>query len=363
MDKISKQDKKITIVSTNCPDFTIKASPENLYVLKNGILKTSNYCLSDSDNYIDLYMNTFVDLKKSKSKKQKNIEKSAIYYDHSLYNGYLNTLLFPSKSNQINGYYHDGDTHNDVSIKDTTKHYTMEIYEHGNAQRKFAKNILRTGLEINDSNFQKLDSFYLKSRACHGAYFDDNTNIFTEIQKKLKNCDNKEPKCFVRLVKKDYISQTCMILNKERGTRRFTDLPKSNKENKPVIYEELYADKDKYFDYYYVTKDAIYKVPHVLVHNRVDLIDTGGFDQVFQKYQHQNIDLNKDTQDEYDNKNKSSTIDELAKRCKEEIEFSECDDLKKDLEEYVKKKKQQEYKKRCENNLISLRPKQWRDFY
>lgn len=63
-----------------------------------------------------------------------------------------------------------------------------------------------------------------------------------------------------------------------------------------VDYEKLSEEKDKHFDYYYVTKDAIYKVPHELVHNRVRLIDEGKFDKEFQKTQ--NIDINQGCQDD-----------------------------------------------------------------
>ena len=52
--------------------------------------------------------------------------------------------------------------------------------------------------------------------------------------------------------------------------------------------EALEKNKDKYFDYYYVEKEKIYKVPHELVKNRVSLTNSkdknNDFESKFNKY-------------------------------------------------------------------------------
>ena len=193
-----------------------------------------------------------------------------------------------------------------MNIRQQTKHLTALILNHGNEEQKFQSNqdglLSRHFERIKDEDFQRLSSCYIKSTSCHGAYYDGTTTIFDEIQKKLQRCENNAPKCFVRLVKKDHILtyQDVIDDNGQRVGVKYLPLTKFSEEaydsKEMVDYEKLSEEKDKYFNYYYVTKDAIYKVPHELVHNRVRLIDEGKFDKEFQKTQ--NIDINQDCQDD-----------------------------------------------------------------
>lgn len=218
---------------------------------------------------------------------------------------------------------------NKMNINSQTKHLTALILNHGDEEQKFQNNkdnLLSEYFErIKDKDFKRLSSCYIKSAACHGAYYDGTTSIFDEIQEKLRLCKDNAPKCFVRLVKKDHILvyQDVIDDNGQRVGVKYLPLTKFSEEafksKEMVDYEKLSEEKDKYFDYYYVTKDAIYKVPHELVHNRVKLIDEGKFEKEFQKTQ--NIDINSDVQEE--NKVK-------ARKIQPEVDFKEFYDSKKE---------------------------------
>ena len=183
-----------------------------------------------------------------------------------------------------------------ITFPQHIKHLTTQIRAHGDEERTFIsynfkekKDLPIEGLvldhmeRIDDKDFQKLDSFYLKSGACHGAYHDTKTNIFDEIQKKLKKCSTNHPQCFVRLVKKDFVLIDSAFFDNHGNIHNFQPIPMSENPDKKVIYEELCKDKDKYFDYYYVTVSGVYKVPHKLVHDRIKLIKNGKFKEEFRK--------------------------------------------------------------------------------
>ena len=205
------------------------------------------------------------------------------------------------KTKPINGFDQNNDLKR-VKLKDATKHFTSVINAHGWPDRSFVlqvnkkNNFIKKYFDgISDKDFEKLKSFYVNVISCHGGYYDEETNIFDELQKKLTQCKREGPRCFICLLKGDYVAKRCCLYDPKKQKLVLKELPFSVKKDKPVIYEELYTNKDKYFDYYYVTKDAIYKVPHELVHNRVKLIDEGKFDKEFQKTQ--NIDINTDEKD------------------------------------------------------------------
>ncbi len=246
----------------------------------------------------------------------------------------------------------------DIKIPDNIKHFTSDIYVHGSKNtRSMVGNdgegiygIIKDHFErIKDEDFQRLSSCYIKSGACRGAYHDGMTTIFDEIQKKLKRCKGNVPKCFVSLVKKEYTMIDGKCIDKNGKLCGVKKIPLSHNKKKPTIYEELCKNKDKYFDYYYVTKDKIYKVPHELVHNRVRLIDEGKFNDVLDKAikgQFCNIDINEDVCPEK-NEKKYGIVNKREKFK----EFYDC-----------KKKKEQE-KNRLLKSLRNAAPKELRDFY
>ena len=63
--------------------------------------------------------------------------------------------------------------------------------------------------------------------------------------------------------------------------------------------DEIKQNKDKYFDYYYIAKDKIYKIPNSLVKNRVDLIDNDKFEEEFKKLNLKPIDIEKEFKEYY----------------------------------------------------------------
>ena len=75
-----------------------------------------------------------------------------------------------------------------IPIPIGTKHLTTKITAHGDPNRTFIKHdtpmhlLVQGHMErIDDNVFQQLDSFYLKSQACYGAYHNEQHNIFDEI--------------------------------------------------------------------------------------------------------------------------------------------------------------------------------------
>ncbi len=195
---------------------------------------------------------------------------------------------------------------------------------------------------IKDSDFNKMKSFYFKSYSCHGAYHDTNTNIFDEIQAKLKRCQGEAPKCFVSLLKPEYIMILGYNCDKNQNVIGMRRTPV--KEDIDIIdngvheyvrkdvykfdLDEIERNKDEYFDYYYVTPNGVYKVDHELVHNRVNLIEEGKFSQEWREH--------------------------VKKKCFGRYDFKEYYDCK---------KKQEQEKNRQLNSLRNAAPKKFRDFY
>ena len=86
-----------------------------------------------------------------------------------------------------------------------------------------------------------------------------------------------KPKCFVRLLKKEYSGYLISELNKKTQKERFKSLPL--KHGAFVDIDDVYEHPDNYSDYYYVTENEIFKVPHSLVHKRAELIENDYFNK------------------------------------------------------------------------------------
>lgn len=286
------------------------------------------------------------------------------------------------------------------NIDKNKPHLTAAFSVHGDKEfRKFCKaedpgpaegliddffNLFKPG------DIESKKSFYFKTSACHGAYHDGTKTIFDKIQEILKNCKGEPPKCFVKIGKKDFplrisygttdgenIDKKVILPNEEEPEKKETDSEYSVRYNKDATMRYACctnpAEKDKCFDYYYVTKNAIYKVPHALVHNRVKLIDEGKFDKEFEKYLRlKNIDINEDPDDEK-YKKKISEMSGLARKCVDEQDFSEWYNLKNNLYDSPKvieeknmlaEQRFRQYKE-MERKYMSLQtiPQSWRNYY
>ena len=194
----------------------------------------------------------------------------------------------------------------DYEIDKYTEHLTNYFFNHGDENRKFcnadvSKNqmvdgyLLKTHFKrLNTEDLKHLKSFYFKCLACYGAYYDGHTTVFEEIQKKLKEIPNNmnKPKCFVRLLKKEYSGFLISELNKKTQKERFKSLPLKHGEY--IDLDDVYENPDNYFDYYYVTEKEIFKVPHSLVHNRVELIENDYFNKEVNYNFHNNFPDDKD---------------------------------------------------------------------
>ena len=179
----------------------------------------------------------------------------------------------------------------DYAIDKNTQHLTNYFFNHGDKNRKFCNgwqsqnqmidgHLLKAHFKrLKTEDLMHLKSFYFKCLACYGAYYDGYTNIFNEIQKKLKEIPNNmnKPKCFVRLLKKEYSGYLVSEINTKTNKERFKSLPLKHGEF--VDIDDVYEHPDNYFDYYYVTEKEIFKVPHSLVHNRVELIGNDYFNK------------------------------------------------------------------------------------
>ena len=176
-------------------------------------------------------------------------------------------------------------------IDKSTKHLNDYFLNHGSDNRELiigngCKDVLDYALlshfyQIPNERFKNLESFYFKSICCYGGYFDNQTSIFDEIQHKLKAIKgNKKPKCFVRLLKKEYSGWLMREHDKgesgETGHFKFLPLNKGAEKDKvedlPSL-DDIYDNPDNYYDYYYVEEDDIYKVSHEFVHNRKQLTE------------------------------------------------------------------------------------------
>ena len=324
MDTKDKDKKQVIFQTPTVSDvFEIKVDAKHCFVPYANTMRSLS-TFKHGDIYTTDKHNYFLKLKHKKSTRKEEREREDVYYSDDLLKtaSKINNL----KTQLINGCDQPTNNLKRVKLKEATKHFTSVITAHGDTYRSFSlangnkNNLIKKHFDgISDESFQQLDSLFIKSGACCGGYYDEDTSIFDEIQTKLKKCKGEAPKCFVRLVKKDYVLSKWQIYNEEEQKWEIKCIPLSNKKDKPVIYEELYTNKDKYFDYYYVTKDAIYKVPHELVKNRIELIDNGKFDDEFQKTQ--NIDINTDEKD----------VDKvITRKIDPKVEFNEykklCDD-------------------------------------
>ena len=164
------------------------------------------------------------------------------------------------------------------------------IYENGESAPDCT--LLSHFYRIPTEQFQNLKSFYFKPSTCYGGFFDRKTNVFDEIQHKLKEIQQpNKPKCFVRLLKKQYEGYTVSEYNEgeTKETRHFKQLPTEHKNYLDI--DDIYDNPDNYYDYYYIEKDKIYKVSHEFVHNRRQLTedpDEKSFNKALQE------DINKD---------------------------------------------------------------------
>lgn len=219
-------------------------------------------------------------------------------------------------------------------IDKSTKHLNDYFFNHGSDNRELiigngCKDVLDYALlshfyQIPNERFKNLESFYFKSICCYGGYFDNQTSVFDEIQHKLKAIKgNKKPKCFVRLLKKEYAGWLMREHDKgESGeTGHFKFLPiKSGVEESKVkdlpSLDDIYDNPDNYYDYYYVEEDNIYKVSHDFVHNRKKL--TENKPELFEEA------LRKDTakNNQYGKVNKKEKFYEFYKK-QEEIKNNE----------------------------------------
>ena len=184
---------------------------------------------------------------------------------------------------------------NKFFIAPNTKHLVNYFGSHGSKEREV---VYKSGKSAEDytllshfyriptESFQNLKSFYFKSSACCGGFYDRKTNVFDEIQHKLKEIQKpNKPKCFVRLLKKQYEGFTFSEYDKDEKseTKHFKELPIEDKNHLDI--DDIYDNPDNYFDYYYVEEDKIYKVSHEFVHNRRQLTENEPklFDEALQK--------------------------------------------------------------------------------
>ena len=229
-------------------------------------------------------------------------------------------------------------------IDKSTQHLNDYFFNHGSENRELIlgdgyKDLLDYALlshfyQIPNEQFEKLESFYFKSMCCYGGYFDNQTSIFDEIQHKLKAIKgDKKPKCFVRLLKKEYSGRLTKEQDKgENGdASHFKLLPVKEgvEEGKNLdlpLLDDIYDNPDNYYDYYYVEEDDIYKVSHEFVHNRKQLT-----------------------------KNKPELFNEALQKEKEKgSQYGRIVDKKKEFYEFYEK---QEEIKNNEQNALDLKEK------
>ena len=176
-------------------------------------------------------------------------------------------------------------------IANGVKHLTLDMSAHGAINKRIIgipngkekSSVVKSLLHIpmSDRKFFNLKSFYIHSDSCCGGFYDEcGKNLFQEVQEKLKQSNEKAPKCFISLVKPQYVLCSVEVGNIvwKTGTKRIPLKKewlddKKRPEKITIDLEELENNKDKYFNYYMVEKDKIWKVPHELVYNRVALLE------------------------------------------------------------------------------------------
>ena len=254
---------------------------------------------SNDEQYIEMHFNWDRGNDEFPKKTNNDIGIPNLFLNNSFYNNNhkyepnvaANDLI--AEQNQalddiIKNYYQNG------VIKDGVKHCTINLCNHGEKDRMYGfqqddgtTSFIRYALYIpfNDKNFDTLTSFYIHNDSCYGAYYDANMNtLFKELQEKIKNMKNP-PKCFIRCIKPQYEETNTYVYDNKFNIVGIKSLPYTGD---VLDLEALEKNKDKYFDYYYVEKEKIYKVPHELVKNRVSLTNSkdknNDFESKFNKY-------------------------------------------------------------------------------
>ena len=161
----------------------------------------------------------------------------------------------------------------------------------------------------------------------------------------MQKCEKNAPKCFVRLAKKEYPLLVQSKYNAKKQLVGVTLVPLNTPERKDVpdvIYEDVKSNKDKYFDYYMVEKDKIYKVPRELVHNRVALLD-GTYTEKHKMPKGKMMEVSKSWDKKWEELLKQGKIVELTPE-KQKEEFKEWEEYKQQLEKEQKSKLDKELK-------------------
>ena len=256
---------------------------------------------SNDEQYIEMQFNFPRSLVKFPKKTNNDIEIPGLFLNDGFYNNnhkykpnVVANDLIAYQNQALDNIIKDYQKYQNGVIKDGVKHCTINLCNHGEEDRMYrfqqddgTTSFIRYALYIpfNDKNFNKLTSFYIHNDSCHGAYYDANVNtLFKELQEKIKNIKNP-PKCFIRCVKPQYEETNTCVYDDKFNIVGIKSLPCTNG---VLDLEDLEENKDKYFDYYYVEKDKIYKIPHELVKNRVSLINSedknNDFESKFKKY-------------------------------------------------------------------------------
>lgn len=177
----------------------------------------------------------------------------------------------------------------DKNIKDIGKgdHITLFLARRNICNgNDFYKAIYR----IRNDDLKKINTLYCKNCAI-------SKGIVNFLQEKMNTLTgDSKPKVFVSSLKKDYEYIEMEAYDKEKndivGIKTMPTIPYAdilegrnitNDGLLKVDLKDVNKNKYKYFDYYCITKDKIYKVPYDLVKNRVKLIDSGKFDEEFEK--------------------------------------------------------------------------------
>ena len=155
------------------------------------------------------------------------------------------------------------------------EHIKISYEDHGDGRRKLEQTInkdLFTNIVNTDTK-----SFYISSNACRGGFYDKNkTTLFDIVKEQIKDKD-----CigFVSLMKQEYSNTIQNTINDKRETV----VKRMPVNEQGVNVEDVYYNKDKYFEYYCIINEKnketgkkeqnIYKIPSQLCYWREDLID------------------------------------------------------------------------------------------
>ena len=155
------------------------------------------------------------------------------------------------------------------------EHIKISYDDHGGKDGSLQANInkdLFTNIVNEDTK-----SFYISSNACCGGFYDENkTTLFDIVKEQIKDKD-----CigFVSLVKQEYSNTIKSTIN-DKGETGAKRIPNNQK---GVNVEDVYKNKDEYFEYYCIINEKnketglieqnIYQVPYQLCYWREDLIE------------------------------------------------------------------------------------------